>query len=79
MSPVEQDTLDYEYLGYFESKKIKKYIILKRYTYNLCNAFFNGDATIFKKIATENMKKLPSKVSHNCFWVLPSGPKPATL
>jgi hypothetical protein len=36
---------------------------------------FSADATIFKK----EMKKLPSKILHNQFSVLPTGPKPAQI
>ena len=45
--------------------------------------FLMGTLQYFRKIATENMKKMPSKVSlnrpKNCFWVLTSSPKPAHI
>ena len=44
---------------------------------------FSADTTIFKKkIANENIEKLPSKVAHNrpnFFSVLPTGLKPAQI
>ena len=45
----------------FGGKKIKNKFYKKRY-----DATFSANAMVFsKKIATENMKKVPSKVAHN--------------
>jgi hypothetical protein len=63
VSPVEQTTIDCEYLAYFIPKKIEKKNLLKRYY----ATFLCGRYNIFlkKNFAPENMKNLPLKISHN--------------
>jgi hypothetical protein len=85
VSPVEQDTIDCEYLVYLEPKKNQKKKIIKEI---LCNFIvrtlqnFRKNVNFFKNFASENMKKPPSKVAHNWpnfFSVLLTGPKPAQI
>ena len=51
MSPVEQDTIDYEYLAYFLSQKIKNKQIISFFLIkgDITIQLSTGDATIFRK------------------------------
>ena len=51
MSPVEQDTIDCEYLAYFLSQKIKKnkLFLLFLIKGDITIQLSSGDATIFRK------------------------------
>ena len=64
VSPVEQDTIDYEHLAHFEPKIFKKKFIKKI----LCNFLVQPQQYIFQFsifFDTENMKKPSSKVAGN--------------
>ena len=87
MSPVEQNTIECEYLAYFEPKKNSKKFKKRKYIRDIMQ-LFSADATIFKKninifFAPENKKKTPATVAHNrlnfFFSILPTGPKPAQI
>ena len=66
MSPVEQYTIDCEYLAYFEPKKKEKKIRIFFYKRDIMQ-LFSADGTMFLKkfkhfFAHENMKKSPQKL-----------------
>ena len=66
MSSVEQDTIDCEYLAYFEPKNIKNLPNFLKEIHSM--QLFSVDATLFQKrmifFAHEIIKKIPSKVAY---------------
>ena len=87
MSPVEQDTIDCEYLAYFLPKKNFKRRFRKKIIKEILGNFLARRLQCFwKKIniffAHKNMKKTFSKVAHNrpnFFSVLPTGSNSAQI